>query len=405
MSRPRILTVLLSAGLSFFLFSCGQKETDFQIIEENGVSVALNPDHPIPGTDSPRDILFEEEFKLGSTQGDPNYIFGAFISFTVDNEGHIYVLDWRAKTVRKFDPRGKYLFTFGGPGQGPGEFSSPEEIRCLPDGRLMVFEGESQKYSCFAGDGELVGTGRFQKLMFSPYFGLANGDVIATHVKYEPDKIERTLGIFNESCECVSGFYREERKYDPPWPDSSDRNARAKRLAEAISRVAYRPSPQLALDSREDICFGFTAGHEIKIFNSAGRLKKNIRTDLPGRPLREEDRRIFLDVRLPEDISTWHTMDESFRNQIKEGIKFPETMPAFLSLIPMDSGYLMVVRSGLYGQNALVNIFDPSGRYIIEKKLPFSISEGMCRGRRLYTIDRDEDGNKFIKCYSYRLIT
>jgi len=53
--------------------------------------------------------------------------------------------------------------------------------------------------------------------------------------------------------------------------------------------------------------------------------------------VRKFDRRIFLDDRLPEDISTWHSMDESFRNQIKEGIKFPETMPAFLSFIPMDS--------------------------------------------------------------------
>lgn len=90
--------------------------------------------------------------------------------------------------------------------------------------------------------------------------------------------------------------------------------------------------------------------------------------------VRKFDRRIFLDDRLPEDISTWHSMDESFRNQIKEGIKFPETMPAFLSFIPMDSSCLMVVRSGDYGQNALIDIFDPSGRFIIGKKLSFSLN-------------------------------
>ncbi|MGB7295064.1 MAG: hypothetical protein WBC70_05690, partial [Candidatus Aminicenantales bacterium] len=98
MSHPRILTVLLFSALSVFLFLYGQKETDFKVIEEEGIPVAINPDHPIPVKDSPKEILFEEEFKIGSTEGDPNYIFGAFISFTVDDHGHVYVLDWREKT-------------------------------------------------------------------------------------------------------------------------------------------------------------------------------------------------------------------------------------------------------------------------------------------------------------------
>ena len=85
-------------------------------------------------------------------------------------------------------------------------------------------------------------------------------------------------------------------------------------------------------------------------------------------------------------------------------VAFPEKKPAFLSLIPMDGDYLMVVRDGHYGQNALVDIFDPSGRFIIEKELSFSIDKGICRGSRLYTIDKDEEGNPYIKCYSYRLI-
>ncbi|MFZ2053000.1 MAG: 6-bladed beta-propeller [Candidatus Aminicenantales bacterium] len=404
MSHPRILTVLLFSALSVFLFLYGQKETDFKVIEEDGIPVAINPDHPIPVKDSPKEILFEEEFKIGSTEGDPNYIFGAFISFTVDDHGHVYVLDWREKTVRKFDHRGEYLFRFGDPGQGPGEFSSPEEIRYLPNGQLMIFEGESQKYSCFTKDGQLARTGRFQKLMFSPYFGLTNGHIIATNVLYESDKTEYTLGIYNERCDLVNVLYRWERKADPPWPKGGDQNARARRLAEAISRVAFRPSNLLALDSREDIYFAFTAKYEIKILQADGRLNKIIRTELPCLPVREKDRRVLLDARLPEDISTWRTMDEPLRNKIKEMIKFPEKMPAFLSLIPMDDNYLMVVRSGHYGQNALIDIFDSSGRFIIEKELSFNINQGICRGRRLYTIHKDEDGNRYIKCYSYQLI-
>ncbi len=68
----------------------------------------------------------------------------------------------------------------------------------------------------------------------------------------------------------------------------------------------------------------------------------------------------------------------------------------------MDGDYLMVVRNGHYGQNALIDIFDPSGRFIIEKELSFSVKDGICRGQRLYTIDKDGDGYSCVKCYSYR---
>lgn len=399
----RIPTVFLFSVVSVFVFSFVQKGSDLKVIEEDGIPVAINPDHPIPVEDGPKEISFQEEFRIGAKQGDPNYIFGAFISFAVDDEGNVYVLDWREKTVRKFDDEGKFLFMFGGPGQGPGEFSSPEEIRYLPDGYLMIFEGESQKYSCFSKDGKLVRTERFQKLMFSPYFGFVNGHMIAMHVLRESDKTVQTVGIFDEECGVVKALHQVERKPEAPWP-RGNQEARAKRLAEVISRVAFRPKNVLALNSREDVYFAFTDKYEIRIFQSDGQLKRIIRTGLPFLKVNEKDRWLFLNVRIPEDISTWGTMDEPMRNRIKDMITFPEKKPAFLSLVPMDGGYLMVVRNGYYGQNALIDIFDPSGRFIIEKELSFSIKGGICRGRRLYTIDEDKDGNQCVKCYSYRLI-
>ena len=404
MSHPRILTVSVWLALSAVMFPYGQKKPGFKVIEEDGIPVVISPDRPIPAEDSPKDILFEEEFRIGSAEGDPNHVFGPFISFTVDDHAQVYVLDWSGKTVRKFSDRGDYLLSFGGPGQGPGEFSSPEEIRFLPHGQLMVFEGESQKYSCFTRDGRLVRTGRFQKLMFSPYFGLTNGHIIAVNVLHDSDKTESVLGIYDERWDLVKVLSRGERKADPPWPTSGDLNARARRIADAISRVAFRPQNLVALDGSENIHFAFTDKYEIRIMRADGRLNRIIRTELPCLPVREKDRRAFLEKRLPEDISTWRTMDESLRSRIKGMIKFPEKMPAFLGLIPMDDGYLLVVRSGHYGQNALIDIFDPLGRLIIEKELPFGITAGICKGGRLYTISKDEEGNRYVQCYSYQLV-
>jgi hypothetical protein len=401
--RNHIALLVIAVMIVLVPVTHGQKEPEFRVVEENGIPIAQNSDHPVPLPDDPKDIIFSENFLIGEMEGVPNSIFGAFISFAVDERGCMYVLDWRGKTIGKFDETGKFLLSFGGPGQGPGEFSSPTEIRYLPDGHIVIFEAESQKYSCFTKKGEFARSGRFQKLMYPPYFGLTNGNIIAMNVLRDPDQTVFVMGIFDEKAELVKPLHRMERKPDPPWPGGNESDARARRYAQTFSRVAFRRESVLALNDREDLFFAYTDNYEIKIYNADGELKKIVRTELPFLPVANKDRQAFLDYHLPRDISTWSTMEKSLQNRIKSLIEFPDEKPAFLSLIPMDEGYLMVVRDGYYGRNALIDIFDPSGRFIIEKMVPFPIKNGTCKGNKLYTLHEDEDGNQFVKCYTYKL--
>lgn len=403
--RKTLFAAVLILALFSVIFPKGQTEREFKIIEENGVMLAINPDHPVPKEDNPRDILFTEEFRIGSLAGDPNYIFGEFIRFAVDDDGNVYVLDWREKTVRKYDRSGKFLVSFGGPGQGPGEFSFPEDIGYLPDGHLMVFEAESQKYTCFTKEGNVARTARFQKLMYPPYMGFSNRNYIAMNAMRNANKTIYTFGIFNEKSELIQPMHQLEKESDPPWPKGDDPDSRARRFAETFNRIVFKPSTVLATDSREFIYFAYTDKYEIKVFRPDGKLNKIIRTDLPFLPLEAEDRQAFLEYHLPRDISTWYTMDKNLQNKIKSMIKFPDRKPALLSLIPMDNDNLMVVREGNYRQNALIDIFDSSGRFIFEKRLSFFIKKGICKDGRLYTIYEDDDENQYIKCYGYRFTT
>jgi hypothetical protein len=405
MMMRNIVCVALFVLAAFFLsFSQVKSEPEFKIIQENGIPTAINPDRPVPLPDSPKDMVFTEEFKIGALDGDPNYIFGEFVSFAVDDEGNVYILDWRGKFVRKFDRQGKFLLSFGGSGQGPGEFSSPDGIRYLTDGHIMVFEGESQKFSCFTKEGEVARTGRFQKLMYPPYFGLTNGNIVAMNVIREPEKTVFVFGLFDAKSTLIKSLHQIERKPDPPWPGGNDPDARAKRFGRTFSKVAFRHESVLALDDQEDIYFGYTDRYEIKIFDNDNELEKIIRTELPFLPVEKEDRQAFLEYHLPRDITTWSTMNKALQNKIKRLITFPDKKPAFLDLIPMENDYLMVVRDGNYHQNALIDIFDSTGRFIIEKKLSFPIKNGICGGDRLYTIHEDEDGHQFVRCYVYNCV-
>jgi len=399
--------ILLLLILSFlFLLTSSLKgiNDEFRIVKENGIPVALNPAHPIPLKSSPKDITFTEDLTIGDVEGDPHYVFSEFISYTVDDEENIYVLDWRGKTVRKFDKKGRYLLSFGSEGQGPGEFTFPEEIRLLSNGHLMIFEGETQKFSCFTQEGKFVNGGRFVKLMSSPYFGFSSGNFIATNIQYESKRTVMITGLFDEKSELLASLHEREREPYKPWPSQDDVSARARRIAEAFSSIVFRPSVVLAVDLKENLYFAFTDKYEIKAYSSDGQLKKTLRTELPMLLVEKKDRDGYKNYWLPRDISTWSSMSKQFQNKIKSLIKFPDKKPAFLNIIPMDNNYLMVVRDRSFAQDSLIDIFDPSGRFIIEKKLNFNTNSGLCIGGKLYTIHEDEDGNQYVKRFSYTLI-
>ena len=73
---------------------------------------------------------------------------------------HVLVLDGGTATVSAWSPDGVLRFTVGGPGQGPGEFVSAQDLFVETDGTFWVREGTGSRFTHFAGDGALLGTVR-----------------------------------------------------------------------------------------------------------------------------------------------------------------------------------------------------------------------------------------------------
>ncbi len=401
--RMKNLWLLFLVALLCVALNIAHPEQEFKVITEESVPVAVNPAHTVPAADSPRDIQFEEELLLGAAEGNPRYIFGDFVRFAVDAEGNMYVLDQGSRSIRKFSASGEFLLQFGRPGQGPGEFQLPDEIRLLFNGNLVIFDGEGQRFSVFRGDGSHVETRRFLKLMFPPYLGFSSGNFVASHILYGTETMTATTGIYDANCELTAALHRTENKLPATQSSPDDQDARAKRLADVFSRAAFRKAPVIALNRDENIFFGFSDTYEIRILTAKAELKRIIRTALPLLSVIPEDRRDYIDIWVPKDLSTWSSMSDQMKKKITSQIKFPDKKPAFLEIIPMDGNFLLVLRDGWFNQNALVDIFDPQGRFIIEKKLPFPIKAGVCRGGKLYTIFEDENGNQFVKRYAYKL--
>jgi hypothetical protein len=112
-----------------------------------------------PASLSPEDQIVEKPIKaelqmsLGSDTENEDFFNPK--GFTVDKKGRIYILDSGNSRIQCFSPEGKFLFTFGKFGQGPGELSKEAtKIKLLEDGDLYVIDNHQRRITVYSPKGE-----------------------------------------------------------------------------------------------------------------------------------------------------------------------------------------------------------------------------------------------------------
>lgn len=95
-----------------------------------------------------------EEVRIGSLEGDEEYLFGSVGSVSVGLDGTIFVADWQLTTIKRFRADGEYLGRVGRRGGGPGEYLQISGTRTLPSGELTVWDQGNQRVSIYDGQGE-----------------------------------------------------------------------------------------------------------------------------------------------------------------------------------------------------------------------------------------------------------
>ncbi len=83
--------------------------------------------------------------------------FNAPTDVAVAANGDIYVADgYGNSNVHRFSPEGKLLRSWGKPGAGPGEFTTPHAVRVHPDGRVLVADRENDRVQIFTAEGDFL---------------------------------------------------------------------------------------------------------------------------------------------------------------------------------------------------------------------------------------------------------
>jgi len=170
-------------------------------------------------------------FKLGSNK--PNEDFYKPRSFTVDKNGQIYILDAGNCRIQCFSKEGKFLFSFGRRGQGPGELSNQaSKIKILSDGNIYVIDNYPRRINVYNPEGEFLSSGKIKFLFLGKTSGYFTDIVLLNNTYYlsslyleenhKPIHISRTLGKVDSSFgifvePAVNQLKRINRLPYPDW--------------------------------------------------------------------------------------------------------------------------------------------------------------------------------------------
>jgi len=108
------------------------------------------------------DATLVPETSIGELEGPDEYLFGSISAIAVDDDHNVYVLDGQARHVRAFDSAGTYVNTFGGGGEGPGEFQVPIGI-AVSNGRVLVRDPANGRVQLF-----VLETGEAEEWRYAP---------------------------------------------------------------------------------------------------------------------------------------------------------------------------------------------------------------------------------------------
>ncbi len=223
-------------------------------------------------------IRAELVLKLGSNK--PNEDFYEPSSFTVDKNGQIYILDAGNSRIQCFSKEGKFLFSFGMQGQGPGELSNDAtKIKILSDGNIYVIDNRPRRINVYNLEGKFLFAG---KIKFS-FLGKSSGyftDIVLLNntyylsslyleENYKPIQISRKLGKVDSSFgifvePAVNQLKRINKLRHPDW-----------------WRVSYMSSGnKLVATNKNEIIYSQPYPYRLIKYDAKGQLLKDIMGDV-----------------------------------------------------------------------------------------------------------------------------
>ncbi|MDE0121636.1 MAG: hypothetical protein OXQ93_03510 [Gemmatimonadota bacterium] len=122
------------------------------IRDSAGIRIAENP-RPPEGSRLPWRIGPEPTLSIGELEGEEPYMLHGVLDAARLSDGRIVVANQGSSEVRMFDASGNHLVSWGGEGEGPGEFASLLHVAPWPGDSIVAWYSRGLGISVFDAEG------------------------------------------------------------------------------------------------------------------------------------------------------------------------------------------------------------------------------------------------------------
>ncbi len=394
-SAPRHATRLLFLALILLITACGDRGGESGIyadwrseeVQEGDTVVVRTLEGSVWG-DS---MVLVPMVAVGELEGEEPYLLGSPDAVDLDSRERIWVADGQAAEIRVFDREGRYLFTVGGRGGGPGEFTRPDDLRVTPGDEVIVRDQQGARFSVFSPEGEFLRSWPLQG-GFSTSTGFhldRNGQVrhpTIRNVGAEIGSWRTALAVFESATGMVVDTVDvPTRDIEAPFVEVRNEGS--------ISRntVPFTSGERWALTPEGTPIYLFTGRPRWERWNPDGTILavERVAEAAPVAPGERADHR--------ERITRgFRRIDPAWRWQ---GIDIPDTKPFFRGITVGVDGSVWLYRHvqatevenpdwtpmspegtprTVWQEPDIFDVFDPDGRYMG----PVSFPEGFVRSRK-----------------------
>ncbi|MGI9625775.1 MAG: hypothetical protein ACR2QM_02985 [Longimicrobiales bacterium] len=367
MSRSDPHLLALAIGLLVGTVSCqsGDVEANASPIEfrdSAGVTIVENP-APVGDPRLPWSLSAEPQADIGTLDGPaPLQLFRALHS-TRHRDGRILVVNSGSQEIRSFDAQGNHLASWGGDGEGPGEYRLPLRVASWTGDSVAVWDTRLRRVTILSGDGTLGRTvdlggedlsGLVQ--LADPLPGgrlvLVHQDIMAVAPSNGVHRNPTIASVLDATGEIQSSL--PEQPGDEIFMMLGDGSIDVLRFAFAKSFVARAQGDR--------ILFGPNDTFDLRLYTDAGELERIVRLGTPPRVVTDADWEAEIDRRVEGAAEERRPGLRTLYAEIPK----PDALPAFADALvdPLGHIWANVFRPPVEPGPAVWAVFDPEGRFL-----------------------------------------
>lgn len=353
------------------------------------------------------DIRFSEEVIYGESE---DAMFGSILSATVGPDGKVYLGDNDQQLIHVLDPNGVYITSFGGQGNGPGEFQMINKIAVndefihafdMIQARIHLYNPVQYRFVRTVSllENDTGGQPRMSPGQGRPFdfFLTSNGNLLVSYRNFMDPDANRTSVITNTG-EVID---RDRFDFTPEDDENVVQQSSGGRVM--VANFPFSRTSRMTASGNGIVYYNWSGNFSFDLFNESGNKLRTFNHPFTHAPLNRREvieafegntgTRVVFGSGPGGGGGAAPSMSAMLQN-----MDLPETWPAVSGLFADKNNRLWVSTFTEKMDERRWYLFDPSGSLLGNFTWPNGKTVVHANGDEVYTLVRDpEDLDKVVK--------